>query len=371
MRPTCRSARSSKPSRRSTCTSQLDALAEHELDLYRTDLTRTQRHRRHACCARLNVADAAAARLPAHRPDRAQAARRPRRQAGAGARRRARQARRAGGALRRAERRQAADPFHAAAHPAHRRQAASPTPRRRRSRRRCGWRSGTIRTSLFAATDDAAHPRRRRDPAGRDVRRPTSTSTASCARATPSRSSTKRSPPTASRSPGARSAGRVLAAEFVNKGQTLLGLWFKDARRQGRLLRPRRPEQAALVPRQPARVLARDLGLLDAHAPDPATPGSSTTASTTARRTGTPVRSGRRRRGRVRRLAERLRQRRPDQARQRALDRLRAPEPHRRRARASASSRADASARSARPAGRPGRTCTSSSRSTASSRIRC
>ena len=86
-------------------------------------------------------------------------------------------------------------------------------------------------------------------------------------------------------------AGRVLAAEFVNNGQTYSAVWFKDARRQGRLLRLRRPEQAARVPRQPDGVLARDLGLRDAHAPDPEQLEAAQRASTTARRAGTPVRT--------------------------------------------------------------------------------
>ena len=82
---------------------------------------------------------------------------------------------------------------------------------------------------------------------------------------------------------GRRGAGRVLAAEFVNGGQGTTGAVVRRGQRQGRLLRLRRPEPAPHLPRQPDGVLARDLGLLDAHAPDPATPGASTAASTTPR----------------------------------------------------------------------------------------
>ena len=80
---------------------------------------------------------------------------------------------------------------------------------------------------------------------------------------------------------------------------------------------------------------------------------------------------GRRRRRRIRRLAERLRQRGADPAQQRpqstSMPTCRASTC----ARASASSKASASAPSAPPAGPPARTCTSSSASTASTRIRC
>ena len=74
-------------------------------------------------------------RVPARRPDREEAPRRSRRQAGPGAGRFARPARRAGGALRRAERGQGADPVHPVAHPAHRRPPGRRHRRSRRSRR--------------------------------------------------------------------------------------------------------------------------------------------------------------------------------------------------------------------------------------------
>ena len=220
--------------------------------------------------------------------------------------------------------------------------------------------SGTIRTSLFAATDEARIP----DAVATQLAEMFSTDIDF------HRELRKRrhlhvvyEALTADGEPitWSPAAGRVLAAEFVNNGRSLLGGLVQGRRRQGRLLRPRRPEQAARVPRQPDGVLARDLRLRDAHAPDPADAGSSTTGVDYGAPTGTPVRSGRRRRRRLRRLAERLRQRGPDRARQRPHDRLCAPEPHRRAQGPARRAGRSASAPSARPAGPPARTCTSSS----------
>ena len=80
--------------------------------------------------------------------------------------------------------------------------AASPTSRPCRSTPQV--RHGQRHDPLLAVRRDRRrrHPRRGRDAARRDLRRPTSTSGASCARRDASRSSTRRSPPTASRSPG-------------------------------------------------------------------------------------------------------------------------------------------------------------------------
>jgi hypothetical protein len=100
---------------------------------------------------------------------------------------------------------------------------------------------------------------------------------------------------------------------------------------QGRLLRHRRPQQAPFVPGQPAGVLARDLGLRDAHAPDPA----ELAAAQRHRLRRTHRHAGaqrRRRRRRLCRLAQRLRQRRRTAARVGTRDRLCTPEPHRRQA---------------------------------------
>ncbi len=82
------------------------------------------------------------------------------------------------------------------------------------------------------------------------------------------------------------SAGRVLAAEFVNKGESHSAIWFEStqARSAWRLFRPERPQQAALFPGQPDGVLAGDLRLRDALSSDPAETGASTRASTTAHR---------------------------------------------------------------------------------------
>ena len=86
-------------------------------------------------------------------------------------------------------------------------------------------------------------------------------------------------------------AGRVLAAEFVNGGKAHQALWYRRRQRARRLLRLRRPEQAPRLPGQPDGVLARDLGLRDALAPDPADAGARTCGVDYGAPTGTPVRA--------------------------------------------------------------------------------
>ncbi len=92
-------------------------------------------------------------------------------------------------------------------------------------------------------------------------------------------------------------AGRILAVEFVNGGTVALGDVVRrpgDAQRgdaRGSLLRPRRPEPAPRVPAHAARVHAHHLRLRRAPASDPRTPGASTPASTTRAPHGTPVRT--------------------------------------------------------------------------------
>ena len=93
---------------------------------------------------------------------------------------------------------------------------------------------GTIRSSLFDGDRRSRHSRRASRRSSPRSSPTTSTSAASCKRgATLLASSTRRSPPTASRSPGAPATGRVLAAEFVNKGQTFSAMWFKDGDGKG------------------------------------------------------------------------------------------------------------------------------------------
>ena len=199
--------------------------------------------------------------------------------------------------------------------------------------------SGTIRSSLFAATDDAGIPdvvatqlaeifaQRHRFPPR----------AASAAR--PSRSSTKSLTADGEAITWGPAIGRVLAAEFVNGGQTYSAMWFKDGDGKGAYfgLDGQSKQRSFLAsPLEFSRVTSgfsmrmhpilntwKQHKGVDYGAP-----------------IGTPVRTIGDGVGRVRRLAERLRQRHPHQAQQRALDGLRAPEPHRRRPRASRSSRA-------------------------------
>ena len=143
--------------------------------------------------------------------------------------------------------------------------------------------SGTVRSSLFAATDDAGIPDAVATQIAEifgtdidfrhDLRKGATFSIVYEALARRRRAD--QLGPERRPHPG----GRVRQQE-----PGLLGDVVQGRRRQGQLLRPRRPEQGALVPVEPARVLARHLGLRDAHAPDPQVRGSSTRASTTARR---------------------------------------------------------------------------------------
>ena len=93
----------------------------------------------------------------------------------------------------------------------------------------------------------------------------TSISIATCGAATASRSSTR----SLHHQGRPLRSGRVLAAEFVNNRKTLRAVWFVDEDGKRRLLRAGRREPAQGVPALAARVLARDLGFRDAHAPDP------------------------------------------------------------------------------------------------------
>ena len=115
---------------------QLDALAEHDLDLYRSDVTRAERHRRFAAGAPQRRRPAAPPRSCAADPVASKLL-----DGRAGKRVQVRvdsrgHARGTARALRRAGDRQAADPVHAPAHPAHRRQAGRRHRRPCRSRRR-------------------------------------------------------------------------------------------------------------------------------------------------------------------------------------------------------------------------------------------
>ena len=94
-------------------------------------------------------------------------------------------------------------------------------------------RTGVIRSSLFAAADDAGMPDRSRCRS-RTSSAATSTSTASCARATASRWSTSNT--FAGRRPVR--AGRVLAAEFVNQGRSLRAMHLRRVWRRAATTRP-------------------------------------------------------------------------------------------------------------------------------------
>ena len=166
--------------------------------------------------------------------------------------------------------------------------------------------SGTIRTSLFAATDEA------RIPDGvvgqlaeifssdidfhRELRRG-------------DRFTVVYEALNADGEPTAHAAASSRPSSSTTASCTRR-MWFEEPGRKGGYFALDGQSKRRVVPRQPAGVLARDLRLRDAHASDPAAAGAATSASTTRAATGTPVRTRRRRRRRVRRLAERLRQRR-------------------------------------------------------------
>ena len=299
---------------------QLELLAEHELSLYRSDLTRRS-DTADSLLRRLNADDAEARAVPAPRPHRAQAARRPPRQDGAGAHRRRKAGSRNWSPAIRPRPASSAAPTSRAcssAAPVDALQARTETVPLE-SQVRLG--SGTINSSLFAATDDARIP----DAIAtqmvemfsaeidfhRELRKGDSFTVIYETLTADGEPITWAS--------GSEMTGRVLAAEFVNNGRTPLGAVVRrhGGRRQGRLLRARRPEQAARLPRQPAGVLARHVELRDALPSDPAdharAPGRRLRRAD--RHAGAQRRRGC---GRDGRLAERLRQHGADQAQQRS-----------------------------------------------------
>ncbi len=176
---------------------------------------------------------------------------------------------------------------------------------------------------------------------------------------------------------GEEITGRVLAAEFVSRGRSHSAVWFEGARAAGDPAGPTRGGYFGLdgqgkrhaflaSPLEFSRITSgfemrlhpilqtwREHRGVDYGAPD--------------RHRGA---QRRRRPGRVRRLAERLRQRGRGQAQQRPLDGLRAPQPDRRGQGPARRARRRPSAPSAPPAGPPARTCTSSSASRTRSRTR-
>ena len=124
--------------------------------------------------------------------------------------------------------------------------------------------------------------------------------------------------------------GRVLAAEFVNKGQTFSAMWFKDGEAKGGYfgLDGQSKQRSFLAnPLEFSRVTSGFSMRMH--------PILNSWKQAQRRRLRRPGRHAgpddRRRRRRVRRLAERLRQRRPRSPQQRALDGVRALEPTRRR----------------------------------------
>ena len=167
-----------------------------------------------------------------------------------------------------------------------------------------------------------------------------------------------------------QSTGRVLAAEFVNAGKTHQAVWYRanDGRGAYFDLSGQSKRRAFLAsPMEFSRVTSGFA--MRFH------PIHQTWRKPPRRRLRSAHRHAgaqrRRRRGRVRRPPKRLRQRRRDQAHATIAARCMRTCRASTCARASASSKAVASAQSAPPAGPPARTCTSSSASTARTRIRC
>ena len=126
--------------------------------------------------------------------------------------------------------------------------------------------------------------------------------------------------------------GRVLSAEFESNGKLHQALWFQEPGQKGGYYRPNGDSLRRAYLSSPvefSRVIER---LRDAHASDPQqlAPAQRHRLRGTHRHRG--ARRGRRH-GRVRGHAERLRQHRDRQAPQQPADGLRAPEPHRRQGR--------------------------------------
>ena len=371
MRPTCRSGRSSRTSPTVDLQRSSTRSAEHELDLFRTEITRVERHRRLAARAPERQRPACCG-LPAQRPDRrdgcskgapASGCRSAPTRTAAWCELLARYAAPSD--------RQAADPVHAPA-----RSSASPTS--------CvadiddgaahvAGADGQRHDPLVAVRRDrrGRHSRHRRDPARRDLRH------------------RHRLPSRAAR--GATLLGRLRGAHRRRRADHLgpgdrprargrvrqraarrySAMWFKDGDGKGAYygLDGQSKQRSFLAsPLEFSRVTSGFAMRMH--------PILNTWKQHNGRRLRRAHRHAgahrRRRRGRVRRLAERLRQRHPDPAQRNErstvyahLSRIDVRHgPARRAGRAT-------SAPSARPAGRPARTCTSSSRSTACSRIRC
>jgi hypothetical protein len=175
--------------------------------------------------------------------------------------------------------------------------------------------SGTIRSSLFGATDEAGLSDALAIAAGRHLfgghRLPSRIAQGRHLQRRVYETLTADGEPVAWN----EGTGRVLAAEFVNAGRTYHAVWFTPADGRGGYYGAERPEPQTHLPGQPDGVLARHIGLCDALSP---------AAATLARAPGRGLRRPQghagaqrgRRRGRLCRLAKRLWQRRAGAARQ-------------------------------------------------------
>ena len=314
-RPTCRSASSPKawrpptssrrsrrsPSTTSSCSAATDPRQRHRRLPARAPERRRPRRRR----------------LPAHRSDRPQAAR------GRGGKMvqvridAAGQLEELVARFAAPRQRQAADPVHAPARRALRRQAASPTRRWRRWRRSRSLASGTIRSIAVRRHRRSRHPGCGGDAAGRDLRHRHRLPPRAAARARRSRWSTRPdrrrradhlgqrqrpagcSPPSSSTTarPIRRCGSRTATARAATSASTA------QSKQRSFLASPiefSRVTSGFAMRMHPILNTWRQHNGVDYGAPS-----------------GTPVRDDRRRRRRIRRLAERLRQRRPGQAQRR------------------------------------------------------